>query len=71
MSARGARTDAEQAFDDWVQELVADIDYLDLIARAEHAGVSVDDLDEAFGDAEIIIMWSTPVKKGILKEEAE
>lgn len=67
MSARGARTDAEQVFDDWVQELIADIDYFDIINRADFAGVSVDDLNEAFEDAEIIIVWSTPVRKGLGK----
>jgi hypothetical protein len=63
VSAREARTNAEKAFAEWVQERVNEVDYLDLIAMADDAGVGVDDLEDAFMDAEISIMWSTPVKK--------
>jgi len=63
VSAREAGTNAERAFAEWVHELIDDIDYLDLIARAEHAGVSVDDLDVAYMEADVSVMWLTPVKK--------
>lgn len=63
MSAREAGTNAEKAFAACVREMVESLDYLDLIAMADDAGVGVDDLEDAFTDAEISVMWSTPVKK--------